>query len=61
MQVLLSNHTTTISKLKQSPSEIINNLTEQPVAILKNGIANAYLISAKTLEKLTEIAEDIQD
>lgn len=61
MQTLLSNKTTTITELKEKAGQIIKNLSDQPVAILKNNVADAYLVPANLLEKLTELAEDIQD
>jgi antitoxin StbD len=55
MQPILSNYTASITELKKSPSELLKNAGEEPIAILNHNIPSAYLVPAKTYEKLLSL------
>ncbi len=58
MQPILSNYTASITELKKSPSELLKNAGGEAVAILNHNIPSAYLVPAKTYEKLMDILDD---
>jgi antitoxin StbD len=58
MQPILSNFTASITELKKSPSELLKNAGDETIAILNHNIPSAYLVPAKTYEKLMDILDD---
>ncbi len=58
MQPILSNYTASITELKKSPSELLKNAGEETIAILNHNIPSAYLVPAKTYEKLMDMLDD---
>ena len=52
MQPILSNYTASITELKKSPTQILENAGDEVVAILNHNVASAYLVPSKTYEKL---------
>lgn len=58
MQPILSNYTASITELKKSPSELLKNAGNETIAILNHNIPSAYLVPAKTYEKLMDILDD---
>ena len=59
MQQMLASYTTSISELKKNPSALISNAHGEPIAILNHNTPTAYLIPAKTYEKIMETFDDI--
>lgn len=58
MQPILSGYTASITELKKSPTQILENAGDEVVAILNHNVASAYLVPAKTYEKLMEMLDD---
>lgn len=58
MQPILSNYTASITELKKSPSELLKNAGDEAIAILNHNIPSAYLVPAKTYEKLMDLLDD---
>jgi antitoxin StbD len=58
MQPILSNYTASITELKKSPSELLKNAGDESIAILNHNIPSAYLVPAKTYEKLMDMLDD---
>lgn len=58
MQPILSNYTASITELKKSPSELLKNAGNETIAILNHNIPSAYLVPAKTYEKLMDMLDD---
>lgn len=58
MQPILSNYTASITELKKSPSELLKNAGDEAIAILNHNIPSAYLVPAKTYEKLMDMLDD---
>jgi antitoxin StbD len=58
MQPILSNFTASITELKKSPSELLKNAGDETIAILNHNIPSAYLVPAKTYEKLMDMLDD---
>ncbi len=58
MQPILSNFTASITELKKSPSELLKNAGNETIAILNHNIPSAYLVPAKTYEKLMDMLDD---
>jgi len=59
MQPILSNYTASITELKKSPSELLKNAGSEPIAILNHNIPSAYLVPAKTYEKLIDMLDEL--
>ena len=60
MKTVLAKCTASISELKKNPSALIEQSDGEPIAILNHNSPTAYLIPAKTYEKLLERLEDYQ-
>jgi antitoxin StbD len=58
MNAILSNYTASISELKKSPSELLKNAGSEAIAILNHNVTSAYLVPAKTYEKLIDMLDD---
>lgn len=58
MQPILSNYSASITELKKSPTQILEQAGDEVVAILNHNVASAYLVPSKTYEKLMEILDD---
>lgn len=58
MQPILSNYTASITELKKSPSELLKNAGDESIAILNHNIPSAYLVPAKTYEKLMDMLDE---
>ena len=58
MQPILSNYTASITELKKSPTQILENAGDEVIAILNHNVESAYLVPSKTYEKMMEMLED---
>jgi antitoxin StbD len=58
MQPILSNYTASITELKKSPTQILENAGDEVVAILNHNVVSAYLVPSKTYEKLMALLDD---
>jgi antitoxin StbD len=58
MQPILANYTASISELKKSPTQLLNEAGDEAVAILNHNIASAYLVPSKLYEKMMDIVDD---
>lgn len=58
MQPILSNYSASITELKKSPTQILEQAGDEVVAILNHNVASAYLVPSKTYEKLMEMLDD---
>ncbi len=58
MQPIMANYTASITELKKSPTQILENAGDEVVAILNHNVASAYLVPSKTYEKLMEMLDD---
>jgi antitoxin StbD len=58
MQPILSNYTASITELKKSPTQILENAGDEVIAILNHNVASAYLVPSKTYEKLMVMLDD---
>ncbi len=58
MKVIFSNYTASITELKKSPSALLNEVNNEPIAILNHNKPIAYLIPAETYEKMVTIIND---
>jgi len=58
MQPILSNYTASITELKKSPTELLKTAGQEAVAILNHNTPSAYLVPAKTYEKLIDLLDD---
>lgn len=52
MQPILSNYTASITELKKSPTQILENAGDEVVAILNHNTVSAYLVPSKKYEEL---------
>ena len=58
MQPILSNYTASITELKKSPTQLLNQAGDQAVAILNHNVASAYLVPSSLYEKMIDIIDD---
>ena len=58
MQAILSNYTASITELKKSPAQLLNNAKNEVVAILNHNVASAYLVPSELYEKMIDIIDD---
>lgn len=58
MQPILANYTASITELKKSPTQILNEAGDEVVAILNHNIPSAYLVPSKLYEKMMDIIDD---
>jgi len=58
MQQIHAKQTVSITELKKNPSKIVEDAQGDPIAILKNNTPTAYLIPAKTFEKILDLLDE---
>jgi len=59
MQTLHAEATVSLAELKQDPASVLEQSEGEPVAILDDGHAAAYLLSADYYEKLLDALDDM--
>ena len=47
MQPILANYTASITELKKSPTQLLNDAGDEVIAILNHNIPSAYLVPSK--------------
>ena len=58
MQAILANYTASITELKKSPTQILEQAGNEAVAILNHNVASAYLVPSELYEKMMNIVDD---
>jgi len=58
MQPILSNYTASITELKKSPTQLLEQIGNEAVAILNHNVASAYLVPRELYETMTEIIDE---
>ncbi|MDQ7083965.1 MAG: antitoxin [Sulfurovum sp.] len=58
MQPILANYTASITELKKSPTQLIQDAGDEAVAILNHNVASAYLVPSAVYEKMMGIIDD---
>ena len=58
MQPILANYTASITELKKSPTQLIQDAGDEAVAILNHNVASAYLVPSALYEKMMDIIDD---
>ena len=58
MQTILANYTASITELKKSPTKILEEAGNEPIAILNHNSPSAYLVPSAYYEKIMEIVDD---
>lgn len=58
-QTIHAKTTVSMTDLRRSPSKILDDANDMPVAILNHNRAEAYLLSAKAYEKLLDLLDDV--
>ena len=58
MRQLYSSYSASISELKKSPTALLNEAGNEPIAILNHNTPSAYLVPSGTFEKLMDIVDD---
>lgn len=58
MQPILSNYTASITELKKSPTQLLNQAGDEAIAILNHNVASAYLVPSSLYEKMIDIIDD---
>ena len=61
MHAIHADVTVSVTELKRSPSAIIEQAGNSPVAILNHNRPAAYLLSAELFESMLDRLEDAQD
>ena len=60
MQPILANYTASISELKRSPTQLLQEAGDEAVAILNHNVASAYLVPSELYKKMMDIVDDYQ-
>ncbi len=58
MQPILANYTASITELKKSPTQILEQAGNEAVAILNHNVASAYLVPSDLYEKMMDVIDD---
>ena len=58
MQPILSNYTASITELKKSPTQLLEQIGNEAVAILNHNVASAYLVPRELYENMMDIIDD---
>ncbi len=58
MQPILANYTASITELKKSPTQILEQAGNEAVAILNHNVASAYLVPSELYEKMMDALDD---
>ncbi len=52
MQPILSNYAVSITELKKSPTQVLQQAGDETVAILNHNVTSAYLVPAEIYEQM---------
>ena len=55
-----ADYTVSITELKKNPQALIDNAHGEAIALLNRNKPTAYIIPAKTYEKLMDVADDLE-
>jgi antitoxin StbD len=58
MQTILANYTASITELKKSPTKLLEDAGNEPIAILNHNSPSAYLVPSAYFEKIMDIVDD---
>jgi len=58
MKTILANYTASITELKKSPTKLLEEAGNEPIAILNHNTPSAYLIPSEYYEKIMGIVDD---
>lgn len=58
MQAILANYTASITELKKSPTQLIEEAGNEAIAILNHNVPSAYLVPSIVYEKMIDIIDD---
>lgn len=58
MKPILANYSASITELKKSPTQLINEANDEVIAILNHNTPSAYLVPSQVYEKMIEIIDD---
>ncbi|MEA3492278.1 MAG: type II toxin-antitoxin system prevent-host-death family antitoxin [Campylobacterota bacterium] len=58
MQTILANYTASITELKKSPTKLLEEVGNEPIAILNHNSPSAYLVPSAYFEKLMDMVDD---
>ena len=58
MQPILSNYTASITELKKSPTQLLQQAGDEAIAILNHNVPSAYLVPSGVYEKMMDIIDE---
>ncbi|MDQ1337949.1 MAG: antitoxin StbD [Campylobacterota bacterium] len=58
MQPILANYTASITELKKSPTQLLQQSGDEAIAILNHNVPCAYLVPSVLYERLMDIVDD---
>ena len=58
MQAVLANYTASITELKKSPTQLLEQAGNEAIAILNHNVTSAYLVPSELYEKMMDIIDD---
>ena len=58
MQPIFSKYTASITELKKSPTQILQQAGNEAVAILNHNVTSAYLVPSALYEKMLDTIDD---
>jgi len=60
MQPILANYTASITELKKSPTQLLQQAGDEAIAILNHNVTSAYLVPSHIYEQMIEIIDDYE-
>ncbi|UCN00218.1 type II toxin-antitoxin system prevent-host-death family antitoxin [Sulfurimonas sp. SWIR-19] len=58
MKQILANYTASITELKKSPTKLLDEAGNEPIAILNHNTPSAYLVPSSYYEKIMDILDE---
>jgi len=58
METILANYTASITELKKSPTKLLKEVCNEPIAIMNHNSPTAYLLSSTYFKKMMDIVDD---
>ncbi len=58
MKTIYANYTASVTELKKSPTALLEQAHNEPIAILNHNKPTAYLVPAESFEKMVELLDE---
>ncbi len=58
MKTIYANYTASVTELKKSPTALLEQVHNEPIAILNHNKPTAYLVPAESFERMVELLDE---